>query len=642
MILSVIIVNYNVRHFLSQCLDSVYNSDRVTTNGEIQLEVFVVDNNSTDGSVEWIRNHYPQVTLIANVDNPGFAKANNQALRMAKGDFLLLLNPDTLVEKDTFVKCINFYNNNTQCGGLGVKMINGEGVFLKESKRGFPSPQASFYKISGIINLFPNHPTIASYYLGHLPDNETQEIDILPGAFLMISREAYEKTGDLDESYFMYGEDIDLSWRIKLSGFKNYYLPTARILHYKGESTKKGSMNYVKAFHNAMIIFAQQYFNASQGKLFTLFIKLGILLKATIACIYRIATKMILPIIDFCISYAGFFIIKNLWATHHAFNINYYPNYYLYTIIPLYIVILMFATFLCGGYDNPVRPSRIAKGMSIGACTLLVFYSMMDENLRFSRAIILFGSLWTIVSTLCIRAIVNKTFSQTKKRNSKRKYMVIGSPKEQERVLQLFESLGIEAQCIQGSTHIVDEIPKNIDEIIYCSKDIDISDMLDQWEKYQGKGKVFRIAPTNDNVLIGSNYIGSPEEIYDPKENNIATTTNRRLKRIIDISIGALFIILSPILFWFQQRKSRYFADCIATITGKKSWVGYSRHTETSQSTIEPHETPLPYIKKGIFKTKDRFPKIKKPDIERLDIAYASDYRATTDAIIILKNWNKI
>lgn len=642
MLLSVIIVNYNVRHFLSQCLDSIYNSDKNTSDGEMELEVFVVDNNSTDGSVEWIREHYPQVRLIANVDNPGFAKANNQALRQAKGDHLLLLNPDTLVERDTFVKCINFYRQNPECGGLGVKMINGEGIFLKESKRGFPSPQASFFKISGLINLFPRHKTVASYYMGHLDDNETQEIDILPGAFLMISREAYEKTGILDESYFMYGEDIDFSWRIKLAGFKNFYLPSARILHYKGECTKKGSLNYVKAFYNAMIIFAQHYFSASQGKLFTFFIKVGILLKAAMACIYRLAAKMVLPIIDFCVSFAGFYVIKNIWATYHASNINYYPSYYIYTIIPLYIIILMLATFLCGGYDNPARPSRIAKGMSIGACALLVFYSMMDETLRFSRAIILFGSIWTIASTLGIRAIANTLLSQTRKRNRKRKYMVIGSQQEQERVLQLFGSLGIEAQSIQGSTHIVDEIPKNIDEIIYCSKDIEISDMLDQWEDYKGTGIVFRIAPTNDNVLIGSNYIGSPEDIYTQEDNNIATATNRRLKRIVDISGGLIFIILSPILFWFQRRKSRYFADCITTIIGKKSWVGYSRHTETSPRTIEPHETPLPYIKKGIFKTKDRFPNIKKPDIERLDIAYASDYHATTDAIIIIKNWNKI
>lgn len=220
--------------------------------------------------------------------------------------------------------------------------------------------------------------------------------------------------------------------------------------------------------------------------------------------------------------------------------------------------------------------------------------------------------------------------------------MIIGSSEEQERVLQLFGSIGIEAQSIQGASQIVNDPPKNIDEIIYCSNDVDTADMLDQWEKLQGKGVVFRIAPKNDNVLIGSNYIGSPEDIYIQESNNIATTTNRRLKRIVDISGGVIFIILSPVLFWFQQRKSRYFADCISTIIGKKSWVGYSRHTENSSRTIEPNESPLPYIKKGIFKTKDRFPKIKKPDIQRLDQAYATDYHATNDAIIIIRNWNKI
>ncbi len=641
--LSVIIVNFNVKHFISQCLDSVYDSDTAISGDNIEIEVFVVDNNSTDGSVEWIREHYPQVTLIANVDNPGFAKANNQALELATGDYLLLLNPDTLVEKDTFVKCIEFYKSHADCGGLSVRMVNGTGLFLKESKRGFPSPQASFYKISGLINLFPHHKNISAYYMGHLPDDETVEIDILPGAFLMISRSAYEKIGHLDESYFMYGEDIDYSWRIKLAGFKNYYMPTARILHYKGECTKKGSMNYVKAFYNAMIIFAQHYFSESQGKLFTLLIKIGIVLKATLACIYRIATKMALPLLDFMVSFGGFYAIKYLWATYHASNLNYYPSHYTYTIIPLYILTLMLATFLCGGYDKPVRPGRIVKGMGLGACALLIFYSMLDETMRFSRAIVLFGSLWTIVSTLGIRALINTLpFPNKKQRSKRRRYLVIGSNDEQNRVLQLFGNLGIEARCIQGSDHILKDVPKNIDEIVYCSKDIAIADILDQWEQLQGKGVAFRIAPANDNVLIGSNYIGSPEDIYNEDCNSISTPTNRRLKRIIDVASSFALIIVSPILFWFQQRKGRYFADCIATIIGKKTWVGYSRYAESTPRTIGPNETPLPYLKKGIFRTKDRMPKIKNPDRERLDIAYASDYHPTNDIIIILKNWNRI
>ena len=238
--LSIVIVNYNVKFFLEQCLVSVFEASE-----GIDTEVWVVDNNSVDGSVSMVREKFPQVHLIANSDNPGFSKANNQALRQITGEYALLLNPDTLVEKDTFRKCIDFMESHPDCGGLGVKMINGEGRYLPESKRGFPSPEVSFYKISGLIHLFPKSKRIARYYLGHLSEDETNEIEILPGAYLMIRKTVLDKIGLLDETFFMYGEDIDFSYRILLAGYKNYYLPSARIIHYKGESTKKGSMNYV-------------------------------------------------------------------------------------------------------------------------------------------------------------------------------------------------------------------------------------------------------------------------------------------------------------------------------------------------------------------------------------------------------------
>ena len=275
MLLSIVIVNYNVKYFLEQCLSSVYNST-----GDFELEVFVVDNASVDDSVEMVREKFPQVKVIANEDNVGFARANNQALKEAKGDYLLLLNPDTLVEPNTFEQCINFMQAHPDCGGLGVKMINGEGKFLKESKRGFPTPATSFYKISGLIRLFPHNKKIAAYYMGHLPEDETNEIEILPGAYIMLSRVAFEKVGYLDEDYFMYGEDIDFSWRIRLAGFKNYYLPSARIIHYKGESTKKGSMNYVYTFYNAMAIFARKYFSGKNARIYNITLQLAIWLRA--------------------------------------------------------------------------------------------------------------------------------------------------------------------------------------------------------------------------------------------------------------------------------------------------------------------------------------------------------------------------
>lgn len=649
--LSIVIVNYNVKHFLNQCLASIFSSKLIDT----ELDVWVVDNNSVDGSVDMILERYPKVHLIANVDNPGFAKANNQALKeiLAQNPdhgqadaplshFVLLLNPDTIVENDTFAKCIDFIEKHPDCGGLGVKMVNGNGTFLKESKRGFPTPQASFFKISGLIRLFPRHPKIAAYYLGNLDDDSTHEIDILPGAFIMMPRRTLEKTGLLDESYFMYGEDIDFSWRIKLEGFKNYYMPSARILHYKGECTRKGSMNYVYTFYNAMSIFSHHYFNGKGARLYSCCIQMAIWARASLAFLQRMLHFLALPMLDFACSFAGFYFIKQIWATYWAANINYYPAFYTYLIIPLYILILLLFTFLCGGYDKPYKALRIVKGMFIGACFLLVFYSLLNEGLRFSRTIVLLGSLWSLFSTLFIRYILTlfkvKGFSS---KNAPLRYLIVGSPDEQQRVFDLLGQLGIKPHSVltrvpQEFDFHAKSVSQKIDEIIFCSKDIPLSDILDSTIALRDSHIDFRIAPPDTDVLVGSNYTNCTEDLYDNGiDDSIVSTTNARSKRIFDVATALLLLLFTPVLIWFQHRKRRYIPDCINVLSGRRSWVGYSRGTLSENKLADK---PLPHIKKGIFRTQDRLPGVKRPDIRRLDKNYAENYSVMTDLIIVFRN----
>ncbi|GIV44270.1 MAG: hypothetical protein KatS3mg035_1393 [Bacteroidia bacterium] len=228
--LSVIIVNYNVRHFLEQCLHSVMKAAK-----GLSVEVFVVDNNSVDNSLEMVREKFPEVKIIANKENVGFSRANNHALRIAKGEYQLLLNPDTVVEEDTFKKVIDFMDNHPDAGGLGVYMIDGKGNFLPESKRGLPTPLVAFYKIFGLSALFPKSKIFGKYHLGYLDKEKIHEVEILSGAFMLMRKAALDKVGLLDEDFFMYGEDIDLSYRIIKGGYKNYYFPETRIIHYKGE-----------------------------------------------------------------------------------------------------------------------------------------------------------------------------------------------------------------------------------------------------------------------------------------------------------------------------------------------------------------------------------------------------------------------
>jgi GT2 family glycosyltransferase len=279
--LSVIIINYNVKYFLEQCLLSVKKAIK-----NINGEIIVIDNNSTDESFSFFQNRFPEVHFIWNKTNNGFAKANNQALKIAKGEYILFLNPDTIVPEDCFEKCIDFIKKEN--GALGVKMLDGAGNFLKESKRVFPSPLTSFYKLSGLAKLFPQSKTFSKYHLGYLNENENHEVDVLAGAFMMIPKKILNITGGFDEQFFMYGEDIDLSYRIQKSGFRNFYFAGSSIIHFKGESTKKESLNYVKMFYKAMSIFVKKHYRGSSSGLFIFFIHIAIFLRASFSAIRRL------------------------------------------------------------------------------------------------------------------------------------------------------------------------------------------------------------------------------------------------------------------------------------------------------------------------------------------------------------------
>jgi len=276
--LSIIIVNYNVKYFLEQCLQSVLLATKNCT-----AEIFVVDNNSTDGSKQFLEPLFKEVHFIWLPKNIGFAKANNIALAKTSGDYILFLNPDTIVAEDSFEKTIAFLQNNAAIGALGVKMIDGSGQFLKESKRAFPSPSISLFKILGLANLFPKSKLFAKYHMGHLSVNENNEVDVLAGAFMLVPKVVLNVVGSFDEAFFMYGEDVDLSYRIQKAGYKNYYFAKTTILHFKGESTKKGSLNYVRLFYKAMNLFVHKHYKSGNAAVFTFLINIGIWFRASLA-----------------------------------------------------------------------------------------------------------------------------------------------------------------------------------------------------------------------------------------------------------------------------------------------------------------------------------------------------------------------
>ena len=252
----------------------------------------MVDNNSQDGTVDYIKTKFPEAQFILNKENTGFAKANNQALKQARGKYMLFLNPDTIVAEDSFSTCISFLESTPQAGATGIRMVDGSGIFLKESKRGVPFPWTSFCKLSGLTALFPHSKLFASYYLGHLNEYENNVVDVLSGAFMMIKKEVLDQTGGFDEQFFMYAEDIDLSYRIQKAGFSNYYLADSTIIHFKGESTKK-DLRYVKLFYKAMLQFMNKHFK-SPG-LFSFFMKTGISFRSKTAAIPFLFTEKQAP-----------------------------------------------------------------------------------------------------------------------------------------------------------------------------------------------------------------------------------------------------------------------------------------------------------------------------------------------------------
>ncbi len=273
--LSIIIVNYNVKYFTEQCL---YSVERACNS--LLAEIIVVDNCSTDNSKIYLSEKFTNVQFIWNKENLGFSKANNMGLQQACGEYILFLNPDTIIPEDCLDKCLSFYCRQKDIGALGIRMIDGAGDFLKESKRSFPSISTSFFKLSGLAAVFPHSAMFARYYLGNLPDNISQPVPVLSGAFMMAETALLKKMRGFDEAFFMYGEDIDLSYRIQKAGYKNYYFSESTILHFKGKSTQKATLKYVRLFYGAMVLFVQKHYSFSRALLYRIFIQFAQAVKA--------------------------------------------------------------------------------------------------------------------------------------------------------------------------------------------------------------------------------------------------------------------------------------------------------------------------------------------------------------------------
>jgi GT2 family glycosyltransferase len=640
--LSVVIVNYNVAFFLEQCLLSVKRA----MNG-IDGEIIVVDNNSVDESNEMLRQKFPDVILIANKENTGFSKANNQAIRISKGEYVLLLNPDTVVEEDTFETCIRFMDKHPEAGACGVKLIDGKGLFLPESKRGLPTPSVAFYKISGLSALFPRSKRFGKYHLGYLDKEQTNEVEVLSGAFMFIRKAALDKAGLLDEDFFMYGEDIDLSYRICKAGYKIYYHPATRVIHYRGESTKKSSINYVFVFYQAMIIFAKKHFSQKNARFFGLLINAAIYLRAAISVLKRILKASWLPLVDGLFFFFGMVLLKDYWAARSGV---FYPYEFIQIAVPLYILAWIGGIWMNGGYDRPHKLSACIQGTITGTLVIVLIYSMLDEQYRYSRFLTLVGGAYATVAAISVRVLQNlliykNPFHET---NDLKRILIIGELTESKRIKTLINQSPIKASYIgivdpaidaafdreyAGSINRLREMVEifGINELIFCGKSLSSAEIMNQMMLINHPELEYKIAPPESLFIIGSSSIQRGGEYYTIELNAINKPGNKRKKRILDVLISGLMLLGIPV-FLIIPHPVQAWLNILSVFTGKKTLVGYTPGVQLSQ---------LPPLKQGVLHPLDPFSHLESDNQtrEQCTILYAKDYRIKKDLEIFISSY---
>lgn len=631
--LSVVIVNYNVRYFLEQCLYSVARACKNTA-----AEVFVVDNASSDGSVEMVRSKFPEVKLIANTDNKGFSKANNQAIEQSVGEYVLLLNPDTVVAEDTFEKCVAFMDAHTDAGGLGVHMVDGKGVFLPESKRGLPTPFVAFCKTFGLSALFPKSETFGRYHLGYLNEKGTHEVDVLSGAFMLLRKNVLDRIGLLDETFFMYGEDVDLSYRIQLAGYKNYYYPETTIIHYKGESTKKGSLNYVKVFYNAMIIFARKHFSGNQSGLFSLLINVAIVFRGLLTVFSSLIASSYLFIVDALLSFAGIYAIKTYWENMIKYSEDYYPNQFLFVVVPAYILIWIIAAFFSGAYDKPFRVSRILRGILFGTIAIAVLYAFIPNEWRFSRAIILLGAAWTAVEMILTRTLYHLARYQSVSVQSEADSvsLIVSNTAEGERAEKILRGLGSTAEIVHYTD--IHALAKGAaiyktSEIVFCAVDFTYANVIEQMQRCGSKID-YKILNQGGNALIGSNSKDGAGDLYVAERNyRLFLPENKRAKRALEI-VGCLLLI--PVMpFFITGNFGSFISNWVAVLRGRKRWVGF-----TTKANFNRFSNALPGVISPAAGVNNF--RLNEADREAAELHYARHYSAWDDVTLLWKNFKNL
>lgn len=647
--LSVIIVNYNVRQFVLQTLHSVYQSKL----DGFSMEVIVVDNNSSDGSVEAIRKYFPQATVIANTDNPGFSKANNQGIEISKGEFVLLLNPDTVLEEHTLAMSVAKMKAESDIGALGVKMIDGTGAFLPESKRSFPTPWNSLTKLLGLSSLFSGSKLLGGYNLTYLDENETHDIDVLCGAFMLMRKSALDKSGWLDEDFFMYGEDIDLSYRIKKSGYRVLYYPETQIIHYKGESTKKSSVNYVRIFYNAMIIYVKKHYKGGVASLFVLMLSMAIYFRAGISIISRLWDQLKYPVVDAGFIWAALHGAKWIWGRYYYNDADYYAGTPMNANLVIYTLIWVLCLAMYGHYSKVSNAKSLLRGVSIGTILILVIYALLPLAYRSSRAVLLIGATFTLLICWLTTLLWNRSLHRkwTLSRNTKLNVMIVASELNsasiKEMILkssgnfQLVGNVSIDEASqtaktvgsIKDLAHIAKEY--EVDEMIFSAKDMEYKEIVSQM-KSLGKSYQYKIGGEDYIGVIGSNSKDHSGEYYTSDlQYRLDQPYSKRQKRVFDIWSSILILLLFPLVLIINRFRFKSLSHAWQVLQGKMTWISYI----PNKGTYENMPTVLPAVIS--LDSHIKMPLTAEQQL-KTNQEYARYYEVWDDQVMLLRNLNRL
>ncbi|MBI4535841.1 MAG: glycosyltransferase [Ignavibacteriae bacterium] len=666
------IVNYNVRQFLENALASVQKAME-----GIEGEVFVVDNASDDGSIEMVRTKFPRVCLIENKMNVGFAKANNIALRKARGKYLLLINPDTIVQEDTFRVMMKFFAENPDVGLAGCKILNPDGTFQLACRRSFPTPWVAFTKIFGLSAMFPRSKLFGKYNLTYLSPDETYEVDAVSGSFMMVCREVYEKIGGLDESFFMYGEDLDWCYRISQTQYKVYYVHSTQIIHFKGESTKRSNIDEISVFYQAMQLFVEKHL--SKSLLVELFLSLGILLRATVAFAAKASVPVFMGLVDFFLVDAALIIGEYLYFGElFHFRHDAYPIVW---TVPAAIVVV--SMYFSGVYtSNRYSVSRAATSViaSYIVVSAIVFFA---KNFAFSRAVVLisgFISFLLLPGWRMAFGVFGRRRSGGLARKSLfgRRTVIVGTGSSAQQVLRKlrarvddgYDVLGfidmhrrsigerVSGLEIIGSIDNVGKVisERKVGEVIFSTDGLSYSDILSVIARSNDRSVNFRLVPNSLEAIIGKTRIDELDDIpLIEIEYNINKAVNRFAKRLFDTSCGLLLIVF--VYPWVRLlsvvRKNHHLGSVASrvllipqVILGRLSIVGRPLSDPDEQlpasaipsSPIQDEGSYLgPKGLTGLVQINIR-EDLEKDEIERYKLYYAKNQSLILDLEIILKS----